>query len=180
MLRVVFDGLRHPQPDTDLVRELADHDLRFLISYLSDSRDTTYSLSGRPDEEQSERPAPDYLIRESPSGRVIAIEHTLLMQQDLQAAIARRIKEGAKAVATCWRAIDPAEIGQALEIAVKRKLARGQLQNIDADERILLIHNRMISTEETYLEASVHFSHQDKSGIDHAYLIVSSRLLELW
>ena len=177
LIRVVFDKPLPPQPDVETEKELADHDLLFLIRYLSRSRGTTYKLLERPDEQQSELPAPDYLIYESPSGHMIAIEHTLRMKEDQQAAIARLFKAGAEIVMGLPKGIDPVQHGQALEIAVRRKLARGQLQNARADERILLLHNRLMGTHKTYLRAPVHFSHHDKAGVDHAYLIASRRLL---
>ena len=180
LIRIVFDRLLPPQPDVNTDKELADHDLQFLISYLSRRRGTTYKLLERPDEQQSERPAPDYLICESPSGHTIAIEHMLLMKEDQQAAIARLFKAGAEVVMGRPKGIDPAEHGQALEIAVRRNLARGQLQNARAEERILLVHNRLMGTDKTFLQARVHFSHHNKAGVDHAYLIASRRLLGLW
>jgi len=63
---------------------------------------------------------------------------------------------------------------------VTRKLSRGQLLAVQADERVLLLRNRLIATARTFLNAGISFDGIDKRGVDHVFLIVSSRLLQLW
>ena len=180
MVRIISTKLQPPQPEVDTDRELADHDLKYLVDFLSTSRSTRYELIERPDEKVQGRPAPDYLLRESPTGRIIAVEHTLLMDEDVQRSVARRMKAGAEIVTVGPKTIDPREIGQALHEAVARKLARGQLNGVAADERILLMRNRIFATAKTYLGAQLNFTFGDRTGIDSAYLIASRHLLELW
>ena len=180
MARIIFNKMRPCQPNSGTQQDLVDHDLAFLVDFLSTNRGAKYTLLERPDENTSDKPAPDYLLQESPTQRIIAVEHTLLMDQDLQGAIARRIKAGAGVVTVGFKTINPQEIGLALQEAVARKLARGQLTGVEADERILLVQNRLICSEETFEEAQLDFSTSDRDGVDSAYLIAFRHLLELW
>lgn len=159
---------------------MADLDLQFLLGHLSEIRGTHYKLIERPDEQQRQTPAPDYLIQEQPTGKVIAIEYTQLMQEDLQRATARALKAGAGMVMYGPVRIDPQKIASALMVAIKRKLARGQLQNTEADERILLVYNRIMGTERTYQRANPRFTSNDTAGIDHTFLIADRRLFQVW
>ena len=180
MAHIVFNKLQSPQPEADTERELADHDLEFLLDFLASNRGTTYKLIERPDENTSGQPAPDYLLLESPVERIIAVEHTLLMDEDLQRAISRRTKAGAEILMVGPKTIDPQANGIALEEAVARKLGRGQLHGVEANERILLVRNRIMGTEKTYLRARPNFPSEDRVGVDSGYLIASRHLLKLW
>ena len=128
-VEIVYDGIQPQSPELASAKQLIDLDVAFLLRYLTESRGTRYKLTERPDELERQRPAPDYLIQEQPSGRVIAIEHTQLMREDLQRAFARRVKAGAGIVTYGPVTINPHDNALALMAAVRRKLARGQLQN---------------------------------------------------
>lgn len=180
MMRLVFDQTQPPQPQPASERDLADHDLEYLLSYLSHLRGESYEIIARPDEDERGGVAPDYTVREVNSGGVIAVELSLLMKEDLQAAAASLIKQGANVIIIGPQTINPQEIAGGLTRAVERKLSRGQLLAVQADERILLLRNRLIATERTFLRAGISFDGIDTRGVDHAYLIASSRLIQLW
>jgi hypothetical protein len=178
--RLVFDEKQRPQPRTDQEQVLSDHDVQYLLRFLAQSRNESYELVGRPDERERQRPAPDYLFREKGSGRLIAIERTQLLREDLQAAKARHIKMGAGAVVIGPVEIDPGEVATFLVQAIARKIERGQLREAEANERILLIRNRILATAYTFLRYPIRFVDADECGVDHTYLIASSQLLQLW
>ena len=180
MAKIVFDEPQKPQPQTDDEDDLADHDLEYLLKYLARSRSKSYELLERPDRAERSGVAPDYLVREIESGRIIAVERTLLMKEDLQAANARLIRRGADAIIVGPTKIDPQEIADHLALAVERKISRGQLLAVKANERVLLLRNRLLATASTFLRADIRFRRTGEAGVDHAYLIASSRLLELW
>lgn len=179
-MNTVFNKTQPQCPEWATVQDMVDLDVKFLLSYLREVRNTKYVLLDRPDDRQRSEPAPDYLFKERPTGNVLAVEHTYLMQEDLEAAIARAVKGGAGIVMYGPKTINPEENAIALMAAVRRKLGKGQLQNAVADERILLVHSRILGTEKTYLRANPRFTSVDKAGIDHAFLIASSRLLGMW
>lgn len=178
--QVVFAKLQERQPDTDEERDLADHDLSFLLDHLAESRGESYELVARPDEEQRQGRAPDYLVLERKSQRRIAIERTQLMEQDLQAAKARLIKGGAAAIIIGAKAIDPVAVAELLARAIAEKIARGQLGTVSADEKILLVRNRILATARTFLQGPIRFPGTCRDEVDHAFLIASRQLLELW
>lgn len=180
MIRRVCDERQEPQPHTNDKRVLADHDLKFLLKCLAQSRGQEYELIDRPDEVRRDTAAPDYLVREKGSGRLVAIERTQLIEEDFQAAKARLVKRGASFIMTGLTQIDPYETAALLLLAIVRKTERGQLHGIEADERILLIRNRRLATAQTFLRTHIRFSEADRGDVDHAYLIASSQLLELW
>lgn len=176
--RLVFDKLQRLPPEAYGDQQLADHDLKYLLKFFSQSRSESYKLLERPDEQERTKAAPDYIVRELASGRLIAIERTQLMKQDVAAAIDRLIKGGADFF---WGPPISGDIGKLLHDDVVRKIARGQLNNADVDERILLIRNRLggISLK-TFQLARAQFTDNEKGGVDHCYIIVWSQLLKLW
>ena len=176
----MFQEQQALQPVTDDERLLADHDVGYLLAYLQQQRHEAYELVERPDERERQRAAPDYLFREKRSRRLVAIERTQLMRQDLQAEKARLLKMGAGVILIGPKHIDPVEEGEFLKWAIAQKVRRGQLNGIDADERILLLRNRLLATENTYLRSGIRFAAADKQGVDHCYLIARRWLLELW
>jgi len=178
--RIVFQQKQAAQPLTNDERLLADHDVDYLLAYLQQQRHEAYELVERPDERERQRAAPDYLFREKGSGRLVAIERTQLMRQDLQAAKARLLKMGADVIVIGPKHIDPVEESRFLKWAITQKVCRGQLQGVAADERILLLRNRLLATENTFLRSGIRFADADKNGVDHCYLIAGRRLLELW
>ena len=178
--KVVFGKLQERQPDTDDERDLADHDLSFLLDHLAESRSESYELVARPDEEERQGRAPDYLVLERKSQRRIAIERTLLMEQELQAAKARLIKGGAAAIVIGARAVDPVAVAELLSRVIAEKIAHGQLGAVRADEKILLVRNRVMATARTFLQGPVRFPTTCRDEVDHAFLIAGRQLLMLW
>jgi hypothetical protein len=179
-LELAFDKIQPPCSERATQQEMANLDVEFLLCHLRKARNSEYEFLGNPDEQQRQQPASDCLYKEQLTGRIIAIEHTRLIQEDLQARFARAIKAGAGVIMYGPKAIVPEDNARALVTAIKQKLARRQLQNTQADERILLVDNRIMGTERTYLEANPLFSPADMEGVDHAFLIASSRLFKIW
>lgn len=178
---VVFSQRQPPLPEADDEQDLADHDLKYLLKYLALSRQKSYVLRERPDEQERNKAAPDYIVQEMGSKRLIAIERTQLLKQDAETTIARLMNGGADVVVGMWGKVNPNNIAQILAEALARKIARGQLHNVNADERILLIRNGLpLATEKTFSRVSIPFDDKERGMVDHAYLIASSRLLELW
>jgi hypothetical protein len=179
-MRLVCAQVQDPQPLTNRERDLADHDVKFLLSYLAHERGTTYRTLARPDERERNKPAPDYLFLEFPSQRRVAVEHAKLMRRDLQRTKARAVKAGALAVMEGPRAIDPGEVVVFLEQFLAQKIGRGQLGEVQADERIILLRNRLLATARTFMEAPVLLPPVERGPVDHAFLIASRKLLQIW
>jgi hypothetical protein len=178
--RLVFEERQAPQPECGNEEELAHHDLEYLLAYLSRSRSERYELVERPDRVRRTGVAPDYLVREIRSGRLIAVERAQLMKEDLQAAKARLIRDGANAIVVGPADISPQKIAEHLVRVIERKISRGQLLAVSADERILLLRNRLLATARTFLDAEVRFDKAARHGVDHTYVIASSLLVQIW
>ncbi len=168
------------QPDADHDWTLADHDLDYLCGFLATLRGQTYELLMRPDITIRNASAPDYLVLENPSSRRIAVEHTRFMDQTRQATKAGMLRQGAGTIVDGPRSIDPFAVCDALAQFLERKLGRTQASGIAADERILLIRNRVLATSRTFASVSLPLSTPARVAVDHCYLIASSQLLELW
>ena len=119
-------------------------------------------------------------MRDLRSGRSILVERTQLMREDVQAAIERIMSSGANAIIQGPQRIQPDEVATHLVSIVARKISRGQLRSLAADERILLVRNRLLATMQTFLWSSVSFKKSDRQSVDHAFLIASSQLAMLW
>ena len=159
-------------------QEPEDRDLQYLLSYLQRSRSQSYQILERPDTITRNSVAPDFLVMEKPSGRRLAVEHTQLVSSDLQAAKARLLRAGA--VIVPGTTVEREAIASHLDEALDKKVKKGQLLAIEADERILLVHNHLIAPALSFLRASLNFPDRRVASVDHAYLIASRMLIELW
>ena len=178
--RVIYDQLQKDQPEDGTELDLADHDLGYVCEFLSQSRGQAYEIVGRPDTHNRASSAPDYLVREDPSNRVIAVEHTRFMDQHLQAAKARLIRQGADVILIAPQSIDAQLVCSTLGSFLARKLARGQAASVRADERWLIVRNRALASHRTFLSANIQLPVRAIQGVDHCYLIASRRLLAIW
>ena len=92
--RIVFQTLQDPQPFANTERDLADHDAEYLLKFLEESNHESYTLEARPEEQGHSTSAPDYLFRETETGRQVAVEHSLLREEELQADKGLRVRAG--------------------------------------------------------------------------------------
>ena len=176
--RLVWEERQPPQPAVDDQQVLVDHDLKYLLRYLEQSRYRDYRIVSRPDQELRNEVAPDYLVEEVGSGRRIAVEHSQLMNQDMQAGIARGLKQGHELIMISGK-IDPGRVATLALDAINRKISKGQLIKASANERVLLLRNRLRASRNSFLRIN-DWGMIDPKGIDHAYLLAGSNLIELW
>ncbi len=74
--RIVFHTLQDPQPFTNSERDLADHDAKYLLRFLEESNNETYSLEARPEERgRNTSPLTTCFVRPGPGGRSLSSTH---------------------------------------------------------------------------------------------------------
>ncbi len=177
--RIVFQTLQDPQPFANSERDLADHDAEYLLKVLEESKDESYSLEARPEERGHNTPAPDYLFRETGTGRQVAVEHSLLREEELQTEKGRRAEAGDESFRPPWRSLSPNQIGELLWTLIKRRMERSQLSEVGADIYVLLLRNRLDANLDAFLQVSIPVDFREASAIDHVYVIVRGQLVEL-
>ncbi len=177
--RIVFQTLQDPQPFANSERDLADHDAEYLLKFLEESNHESYSLEARPEERGHNTSAPDYLFRETGSGRQVAVEHSLLREEELQTEKGRRAEAGNESYAPLWRNLSPNQIGELLWTLIKRRMERSQLLEVGADIYVLLLRNRLDANLDAFLQVSIPVDFREASAIDHVYVIVRGQLVEL-
>ncbi len=177
--RIVFQTLQDPQPFTNSERDLADHDAAYLLKFLEESNNESYSLEVRPEERGHSTSAPDYLFRETGTGRQIAVEHSLLREEELQAEKGRREKAEDESFRPLWRSLSPIQIGELLWALIKRRMERSQLSEVGADTYVMLLRNRLDADLDAFLQVSIPVDFREASAIDHVYVIVRGQLVEL-
>ena len=177
--RVVFQTPQDTQPFANSERDLADHDAEYLLKFLEESNHESYSLEARPEERGHNTSAPDYLFRETGTGRQVAVEHSLLREEELQAEKGRRVRAGDESFAPLWRSLSPSQIGELLWALIKRRMERSQLLEVGADIYVLLLRNRLDANLDAFLQVSIPVDFREASAIDHVYVIVRGQLVEL-
>ncbi len=177
--RIVFPTLQDPQPFADTERDLADHDTEYLLKFLEESNQESYTLEARPEERGHNTSAPDYLFRETGTGRQIAVEHALLREEELQMEKGRRAKAGDESFRPPWRSLSPSQIGALLWTLIRRRMERSQLLEVGADIYVLLLRNRLDANLDAFLQVSVPVDFREASAIDHVYVMVRGQLVEL-
>lgn len=75
LIRVLDCYEQDEQPMSNSEDELVQCDLKYLLDYLSVHRHTSYRIEIRPDVEDRQSTQPDYLVKETKTGALIAIEH---------------------------------------------------------------------------------------------------------
>ncbi len=177
--RIVFDTLQDPQPFANSERDLADHDAEYLLKFLEKSNHESYSLEARPEEQGHNTSTPDYLFREAGTGRQIAVEHSLLREEELQTEKGRREKAGDESFRPLWRNLSPNHIAELLWTLIKRRMERSQLLEVGADIYVLLLRNRLDANLDAFLQVSIPVDFSEASAIDNVYVIVRGQLVEL-
>ena len=153
--RIVFQTLQDPQPFANSERDLADHDAEYLLKFLEESNQESYSLEARPEERGHSTSAPDYLFRETGTGRQVAVEHSLLGEEELQPEKGRRAKAGDESLTPLWRNLSPNQIGELLWTLIKRRMERTQPLEVGADIYVLLLRNRLDVNSDAFLQVSI-------------------------
>ena len=128
--RVVFQTLQDPQPFTNSEGDLADHDAEYLLKFLEESNDASCSSEARPEERGHSTPAPDYLLRETGTGKQIAVERSVLRDEELQMEKSRRVRAGDESFSPLWRNLSPSQIGDLLWALIERRMERSQLLEV--------------------------------------------------
>ena len=176
--QVVFQTFQDPQPFTNSERDLADHDSAYLVKFLEESNSESYSLEVRPEGRERTTPSPDYMLREASTGRQVAVEHSVLREEELQTEKSRRLRAD-ESFRPLWRSLSPGQIGELLWALIKRRMERSQLMEVGADIYVLLLRNRLDANLDAFLQVAVPIDLRESSAIDHVYVIVRGQLVEL-
>ncbi len=174
---VVFQTLQEPQPFTNSERDLADHDVAYLIKYLEFSGGP-YSVEPHLETQDPTRVGPDYVLRGVDTGGVVAVEHSVLREEELQTEKSRRERLD-KSFRPLWRSLAPAQIGDLLGALIRRRIERSKLLEVNADGSVLLFRNRLDANLDAFTEVSIPVDLREASAIDHVYVIVRGQLVEL-
>ena len=169
------------QPWTDLEDELVEFDVRYLLNCLGRLIGTSYRLVSRPDVEQRHSRQPDYLAKDAKSGALLAIEHARFFEsQETREAEACEVKRSGSLVKSL-EIPSPKQLGERLSKFVDQKLAKGQFDDFNDAERILLARNRWSGVGiDTFLEAEPYFELEEPTKCDHFYIIVRKRLIQVF
>lgn len=169
------------QPMADSEEELVEFDVKYLIECLSHVRNISYSVVQRPDVIERNAPHPDYLVKDSQTGNLVAIEYARFFES-------QESREH-EAVAVKSRGIymgfinfpPPEQLGERLSAFFGDKLRKGQFAEFGDCERILLARNRWggISIER-FLQCEPDFNPSKRDDCDHFYLIVQGQLIEVF
>jgi len=173
------------QPTTNSEEELVRFDVDYLMSCLGSIRGTSYSVVGQPDVQDRGSPKPDYLIEDKKNGNLIAIEHARFFESQKShkrfVSWAERLI-AAEQIPMRWIHFpNPQQLGKRLSEFLDEKLSKGQLDQYSHCERILLARDRWPGAViRILLSAEPYFKPQKRTACDHFYLIVESRLFEVF
>ena len=161
--------------------ELVKFDMKYLLDCLAVHRHTSYKIERRPDMEDRQSPQPDYLVKDTKTGALIAIEHARFFEsQETREKEARVVKRSGGLIK--WLNIPfPQQLGEHLSGFFDQKMAKGQLVNFNNAERILLARNRWSGLRSAhFVKAESYFKPSEPEKCDHFYIIVSKQLVEIF
>lgn len=173
---------RASQPVTDSEEELVRFDIGYFIECLSKLRNTSYSITQRPDVIRRNLPQPDYLVKDK-QGSLVAIEHAQFFesQQSREHEAVAVKKENVNAYVRFVNFPTPEELGKRLSEFFDDKLGKGQFAEFGDCERILLARNRWSGVSiEKFLQCELHFKPLRRRDCDHFYLIAQGLLSEVF
>ena len=168
-----------------------------LMEYLGKQRGVEYELLAEPDKSDRSKPAADYVYTESGSGKLVAIEYTEWtdpQEAEAEAVLTKgkRLRQGVKANVRPLEMekeqvgfVSPARVFPddfaQLDHFIVSKIKRGQLRNMKADERILLIYDAIFASARAFRRYHSKISASDQGGVDHAFIIVEQRqVFQIW
>ena len=151
--QVVFQTLQEPQPFTNSERDLADHDVEYLIEFMQFGGES-FSVDPHPERRDPTSPAPDYLMRAADTESVVTVEHSVLREEELQNEKSRRERHD-ESFRPPWRSLAPAQIGELLGALIRRRIERSKLLDVNADGYVLLFRNRLDANLDAFTEVSI-------------------------
>ncbi|MBW1739406.1 MAG: hypothetical protein JRJ69_18265 [Deltaproteobacteria bacterium] len=169
------------QPMNSSEDELVEFDMKYLLDCLALHRHTSYNLERRPDVEDRQSPQPDYLVKETKTGALLAIEHARFFEsQETREKEARVVKRSGGLIKPL-NFSSPQQLGERLSEFFDQKMAKDQLVNFNNAERILLARNRWSGLRSAhFLKAEPYFKPSEPEKCDHFYIIVSKQLVEIF
>jgi hypothetical protein len=180
-----------PKQDDDYrneEEELVRFDVEYFVTCLSKDRKTDYEIICKQDDKNRQSPQPDYLIKNNKTGSLMAIEYARLFQSEKtrkrEATLVKKLNGKSSTGVGVILQIQPPtpeELGRRLSEFVLEQLSKGQFRDCSQTERILLVRNRWSGAGiDRFLEAEPYFKLPKPVDCDHFFLIVSSRLLEVF
>lgn len=175
--------------------ELADTAVERLMTYLGALRRTQYCVLDHPDRVTRNRPAADFRYVEPSTSRVVAIEFkrwTNSDSEEIQSIIKRngraRPKGNVKPMELGTEQIGLLEVSsiddrylEILRSFVVEVVQRQQLQQTEANERILLIYDSRMTPSRALERAGLDVTTEDREGIDQAFIIADQRkVFRIW
>ena len=111
--------------------ELVAFDMIYLLDCLAVHRHTSYNIERRPDVEDRESPQPDYLVKETKTGALLAIEHARFFEsQGTREKEARVVKRSGGLIKPV-NSSSPQQLGERLSEFFDQKMAKDQLVNFN-------------------------------------------------
>ena len=117
-------------------------------------------------------------MRAADTDSVVAVEHSVLREEELQNEKSRRERHD-ESFRPPWRSLAPAQIGELLGALIRRRIERSKLLEVNADGYVLLFRNRLDANLDAFTEVSILPDLREASSIDHVYVIVRGQLVEL-
>ena len=173
--------------------------VELLMKYLEERRGTKYQQDSQPDKDQRQEPAADFVYVERDSEKRIAVEFTEFADPKVEEAsslikFGKRIRKRSPSDVTPME-LDGEQSGFVepprsypddfafLNKFVAEKIAKGQLQNTEADERILLVYDATLMPESSFQRYQYRcgLAQAERDQVDHAFVILEQRQLnQLW
>ena len=177
-MRLAARQIEAPAPQARGPDARAPYDIAFFLSFLVENRSVTYEPLSVPGARHESSAVQTFLLNEAGRDKRLALERLELTATHFEEARARLESRGSIVKSSSFQ-LHKRDFAILLEEALATILGKSHLLAVSADERVLLIRNRLTGVDETtFLWAPI--STPERSCIDHLYLIVRGRLLECW
>jgi hypothetical protein len=174
-----------------------------LMSCLGQIRGVQYDLLDRPDHIDRNRSACDYRYSQPATGETVAVEFKRFVQPEMVEAMSLRrkgkrfgqrgrmrpLEHAGEQYGVMSKEFDPGdEVGELRGFIVKAVL-RGQLQAVEADERLLLVLDTRLVYMDYATASNFSFNATERNAVDHAFLLRPgsrgtedrpSKILQVW
>ncbi len=178
-MRVLNCEKQPEQPSSEDETELVRFDVDYLLRCLGAERKKSYIIIECPDIQDRETAQPDYLVKDCKSDDLISIEHSRFFEsQESKKNEATQVKRNGWIVSEI-KCPTSQELGDRLSEFVHEKLKKSQFKNYRHTERILLARNRWAGVRlQHFIRANP--TSPSNLDIDHFYLIIEHRLVEIF